>query len=155
MVTCTTADTTVLVRPPEAADNAITRAIRPTAACDILPTVKQIFYDHARYLWSSITICHILQSLKRKINLQLQSRTEMFCSFPYHISRTKISVFNYTGKLYGSLKHNKNHKIFPLNVLLYNMMPIPYTYWYLNCRAVLVPSMLSVEPALNPNLWLW
>ena len=77
----------------------------------------------------------------------------MFCSFPFHISRTKISV-NYTGKLYGSLKHDENHKSFLLNVLLYNMMPAPYTYWYLNCRAVLVPSMLSVEPALNPMIYL-
>ena len=39
--TCTTADTIVLVRPPEAADNAITRVIRLTTACDILPTAKR------------------------------------------------------------------------------------------------------------------
>ena len=93
--------------------------------------------------------------LEKEKHLQLQGRTEMFCSFPYHISRAKVSVFYYTGKLYGSLKHDENHKNFPLNVLLYNLTPAAYTYWYLNCRAVLVPSMLSVEPALNPNLWLW
>ena len=56
--------------------------------------------------------------LEKEKHLQLQGRIEMFCSFHYHISRTKISVFNSTGKLYGSLKHDENHKSFPLNVLL-------------------------------------
>ena len=31
----------MLVRPPEAAANAITKAMRPTAACDILPTARR------------------------------------------------------------------------------------------------------------------
>ena len=33
----------VQVRPPEAAANAITRAIRPTVACEVFPELK-IYY---------------------------------------------------------------------------------------------------------------
>ena len=46
LFTCTKPDTMVLVRPPEAAANAITRAIRPTAACDIFPATQKVLHHH-------------------------------------------------------------------------------------------------------------
>ena len=44
LITCTKLDTMVLVIPPEAAANAITKAIRPTAACAIFPNKSKFIH---------------------------------------------------------------------------------------------------------------